>query len=225
MLDSKAFTIIMSVFTVYALIGDDIRLATSHKDADGVFFTFSSIALALFAGELVLNCVCKDGYVGGFYFWLDFAATISLVPDIGWIWDSFIESFGDDEGSSAALKAGRASRAGTKAGRIVRIVRLVRMVRIVKLYKMHQGDEDDQLEAAIAAEPSKVGKKMSEMTTRRVIVIVLLLVLMMPIFDGGIDESENEYQIYGLRQLHIMSTQNPNAVDDPLFKKSFEVRR
>lgn len=221
-LDSKHFTIVMSIFTVYALIGDDCRLAAFHKSADDVFFFLSTVALILFIGELTLNCICKDGYIGGFYFWLDAAATLSLVPDIGWIWDSFIESFGEDEGSSAALKAGRASRAGTKAGRIVRIVRLVRMVRIVKLYKMHHGDEDDQLEAAIAAEPSKVGKKMSEMTTRRVIVIVLLLVLMIPVFDGGIDDTVNEFQVYGLKRLHILATQNPQASETALFRNSFD---
>jgi hypothetical protein len=57
-------------------------------------------------------------------------STLSLVPDIGWIWQPLVGSNSDS--ASSALRAGRASRAGTRAGRVVRLVRLFR---IVKLYK------------------------------------------------------------------------------------------
>ncbi len=57
-------------------------------------------------------------------------STLSLVPDIGWIWEPLVGSNSDS--ASSALRAGRASRAGTRAGRVVRLVRLFR---IVKLYK------------------------------------------------------------------------------------------
>jgi hypothetical protein len=62
-------------------------------------------------------------------------STLSLVPDIGWIWDSLVGT--SSNSASQALRAGRASRAGTRAGRVVRLVRLFR---IVKLYK-HMGGQ------------------------------------------------------------------------------------
>ena len=217
-LNSKGWTICISIFTVYALVGDDLRLNIFAVSTDNVFFSFSTIALLLFMLELGMNVFSKESYLGSFYFVLDTAATISLIPDIGWIWDSFIESVGDDEGSSSALKAGRASRAGTKAGRIVRIVRLVRMVRIVKLYKMSKGDDTEMTEE-IANEPSKVGKKMSEMTTRKVIIIVLLLVLFIPIFDGGIDAGDNEYETLGLQRLQIVAAGIESS--DPLEENTY----
>lgn len=223
-LDSKAWTIVVTTATIYALLGDDLRLSAFGPSADDFFFTLSTISLLLFGFELLSNCHVKNGYFGGFYFILDFAATISLIPDIGWIWDAVTGDGGQsdgDAGGSAALKAGRASRAGTKAGRIVRIVRLVRMVRIVKLYKMSKGGHDEELEEQIRAEPSKVGKKMSEMTTRRVIVIVLCLVLFIPFFDGGLDERLNEFQQNGLRQLHMFTQQD---VSEDFLQLQVEVR-
>lgn len=223
LLESRAFSTIVSVSTVYALFGDDIRLIAFPGSLDTMFYSISTICLVLFSAELIGNCVVKGGYVMSFYFWLDLAATVSLVPDIGWIWNSFIDASSGDDGQSTALKAGRASRAGTKAGRIVRIVRLVRMVRIVKLYKMSKGDEAEQLEPEVKNEPSKVGKKMSEMTTRRVIVIVLMLVLMIPMFDGGLDDSTNEYQKHGLRRLHYVGGKSVVGENDPLFINLLEV--
>lgn len=35
------------------------------------------------------RCVCS--YLLGFYFWLDALATLSLIPDIGWIWSEIVK--------------------------------------------------------------------------------------------------------------------------------------
>jgi hypothetical protein len=97
-----------------------------------------------------------------------------MIPDIGWIWDPLVGEQDLAGAQTAALKGAKGARAGTKAGRAVRIVRLVRMVRIVKLYKMTAGDEDVDVEEDTGAEPSKVGKKLTELTTRKVIIITLV---------------------------------------------------
>ena len=110
----------------------------------------------------------------GFYFWLDLLSTLSLLPDIGWIWNPIVGEETTAGGHTAAIKGAKGARAGTKAGRAVRIVRLVRMVRIVKLYKMTAGDDSVDQDEDNGAEPSKVGKKLTELTTRRVIMITLV---------------------------------------------------
>lgn len=204
---SKGFSVLMMTMTIYALFGDDLRLLASEKPDDAIFFGISTVALVCFTVEVALNVFVKPGYPLGFYFWLDFLSTLSLVPDIGWMWDPIVGN--DDSGGSqsAALKAGRASRVGTKAGRVVRIVRLVRMVRIVKLYKMTAKGEDVDLEEDASSEPSKVGKKLTELTTRRVICIVLIMILMLPILDQSVlQEDYDPYQDFGLQQLHRMSS-------------------
>jgi hypothetical protein len=116
---------------------------------------------------------------------LDLASTLSLIPDIGWIWNPLVGEETTAGAQTAALKGAKGARAGTKAGRAVRIVRLVRMVRIVKLYKMTAGDDDVDMEDT-GAEPSKVGKKLTELTTRRVIIITLGMILMLPLLDQSV---------------------------------------
>merc|ERR1712185_533090 len=62
------------------------------------------------------------------------------------------------------------------------------MVRIVKLYKMHGGvQEVDNQQPSM--EPSKVGKKLTDMTTKRLIVLILVMVLVLPfMYADMIDE-------------------------------------
>jgi class 3 adenylate cyclase len=212
-LQHRLFMLVMSVLTVFALFGDDLRLAAFSKSADTGFYATSLVALILFAFEMMLNWVADAEYRLGFYFVLDFVATISLIPDIEWIWRYVVD---DSAASDEVAEAGSSARTGTRAGRIVRIVRLVRMLRILKLYKqweMSRGRRDSderEREAEGAAdiaggtddEPSKVGKQMSEMTTRKVIMLVLLLIVILPWFDGGIEEKMDHYQELGLEQLH-----------------------
>lgn len=176
-------------------------------------------AFILFFAEIIMSLMCKFEYKGSFYFYLDAVATASLVPEIPFLWDTIMGMFAmnseeDSGGAGNVGKAGRASRVGTKAGRIVRIVRLVRMVRIVKLYKLKQGGNDlANLEQQIAAEPSKIGKKLTEMTTRRVICMVLAMLIILPFFDGGLDDQYNNYQVEGLEHL-AHYPQNYNATGD-----------
>lgn len=136
-LENIVVSTIMTIITVYALFGDDIRQLAAPESADETFWTLNIAVMAAFTIEIVISCISKPGYIFGFFFWLDLISTLSLLLDIGWVSNSLFGETGSSKASSAAslARAGRASRVGTKAGRIVRIVRLIRLV---KLYKHAQ---------------------------------------------------------------------------------------
>lgn len=75
----------MTILTIYALFGDDLKMLAFMEKADDVFNSISIVCLFFFAIELVMTSLCKDEYRLSFYFWLDFIAMVSLIPDIGWI--------------------------------------------------------------------------------------------------------------------------------------------
>lgn len=256
-LDHWMFSFFMTSLTIYALFGDDIRLSATTKSADSIFYSLTIGCFVLFSIEIILASISIEDYWLGFFFWLDIVSTISLIPDVGWIWDSVVGT-SDSIGNSATqatqiARAGRASRAGTRAGRIIRIIRVIRLIRIVKLYKISQNgskinntepnntllvrgvqnfrgqqindeahiqsrrvlDNDhgesysysqsfssfsdmannddnspskgfDLLEDVSREyklpEESKIGKKFSELTTRRVIILVLCMLFILPLF-------------------------------------------
>ena len=77
----------MTMITIYALIGDDIRAFSTTKSADIYFYSFHTIALILFGLEIMVQSCVVDDFKYGLLFWLDVIATLSLILDIPMIRD------------------------------------------------------------------------------------------------------------------------------------------
>jgi hypothetical protein len=82
-------TTIMSIITLYALFGDDIRLWFTSKGADDYFYGALSLSFVLFTCEILINSCVIDDFKYSFFFWLDIIATLSLIPDIDWVIEFF----------------------------------------------------------------------------------------------------------------------------------------
>ena len=94
-------TAIMITATLYALFGDDFRVAFFTKKADPGFNVLTILALLLFTVEISINSVIQSGYWNSFYFWLDVVSTISLITDITWIWNAMIGQEEDYDATNA----------------------------------------------------------------------------------------------------------------------------
>ena len=180
--------------------------------ADVTFSALNAITMTFFVVEITLNSFAKPDYFwfattgrgiywvaltgcglcasygigfyfcGGFYFWLDVISTVSMIFDVEWI------NPGAEHGAGLARSA-RMSRL-TKGARVVRLARLLRLVRIIKLFKLKahrdermEEDEDDEDEEIATKQPSKVAKKLTELTTRKIIILLLVMVAFFPFFD------------------------------------------
>ena len=294
-IDHWIYTTWMTILTIYALFGDDVRVSAFTSSSDVSFWSITVVCLFFFALEIVLSSLCKKDYWLGFFFWLDLVSTISLITDIGWVWNQVAGS--SEAGNSATkatqiARAGRASRAGTRAARIIRIIRVIRLIRIVKLYKMAKEAKShseggqlvrgvtnfragiikkapitivpergfvneesggvslsadfsgSQIDEEVNEEPirnpsashadssiegmegemkeeaeedqnkekeqSKVGKQLSELTTRRVIMLVLGVLFGVPFFLNTLYTDDNTSYEYGLEVMDKMIGNNTN---------------
>lgn len=212
----------MMIITLYALFGDDFRILFCPKSGDYIFWSLTIVAMAFFAIELVMASIAQKDYFLKFYFWLDLIATVSLLTDIGWIYNELVGggniSTSNSSSASGLARAGRGARIGTRAGRIVRLVRLIR---IVKLYKhAHKAlekssDEDitkedleqiqNQNKNDMIPKESHVGKHLSDLTTRRVIVIVLIMMFSIPLLSLDTYREEPSFFKYGLELIAAYS--------------------
>lgn len=124
----------------------------------------------------------------------------------------------------AFARAGRASRAGTRAGRIVRIVRLVRVVKLYKAWQMKRDaarakknnllrDEDEDEDDNGSTQETRVGQRLSDLTTRRVIIGVLTMLFCLPLFDINTFPAGDEALLTegGLKMVHNMLVLNGQA--------------
>ncbi|KAF4653132.1 hypothetical protein FOL47_010675, partial [Perkinsus chesapeaki] len=229
--DGKFMTVFMTLLTIFALWGDNVRVALFDKDADTVFYILFVIALFMFVLEFLINTVAKPDYKWGFFFVLDLISALSIIPDIPWIMSGIAyimngESNTTEPSSSAGLD-------GARTARIVRLVRLIRLIRIVKLYSMvskaQDADQEEKLKAQARAaqnakqvlsgapaalkriEASRLGRALSEQTTRRVIIGVLLMLFMLPLLQS----SETDQSFYvGLAQLYWFGRSNCTVTTD-----------
>ena len=146
------------------------------------------------------------------------------------------QDYGEGGGGNAAVtdgafaRAGRASRAGTRAGRIVRVVRLVRIVKLYKAWQMARNranakklnnlvTDDDALDATQA---TRVGQRLSDLTTRRVIIGVLSMLFCLPLFDINTFPQGDEAVLSegGLKMVHKMLI--ANGKESPGFYSAVE---
>ena len=92
----------MSLLTIYTLFFDDIRTLSIEKSYDNIFFGITAFCFALFTFEIILTSTCKEVYFLTFFFWLDIVSTISMISDIGWVWDSVTGEGGTPRAGNAA---------------------------------------------------------------------------------------------------------------------------
>jgi branched-subunit amino acid transport protein AzlD len=86
-LDHWITSTIMTIVTIYALFSDDVKMLFFTKPVDELFDIMTIVALVLFTFEIIVSSIVKEDYTCGFYFWLDFISTLSLIMDIGFVMD------------------------------------------------------------------------------------------------------------------------------------------
>jgi hypothetical protein len=89
-IDHNFIVILMTIVTAYSLFFDDIRVFALPKSVDETFYNITFISMMLFAIEISIATYAKDDYIGSFFFWLDIISTVTMIPDIPWIWDPIL---------------------------------------------------------------------------------------------------------------------------------------
>jgi hypothetical protein len=160
-LDSHLFNAFVLLTSVYALFADDVRLAVCSKSSDPAFFGVASGVMLLWFCELVGGAILQPNTIGGFYFWLETTACLSMATDIGWIWQPLVLSItspsGADPSSSTWCLSGQEWQDAATLGYTLsfgastpclvshdasskllvglRVVRLLRFARVLKFFK------------------------------------------------------------------------------------------
>ena len=206
---------LMMIATIYALIGlDFVAWFKMPSKYDMIIDVTSAIALFLFFAEFGLKTYAEQGYVWSFFFWLDFVAAVSLVPDVPWIVDPIKNYFGLGVGGSALslARAGRAARAGARAGRIARVFKVLNKIgpfldRLRGKGNDVEGSDDDDLEGL---EPSAIGNVFSEKMTQKAILGVMGMLIMTSMFDY---QPPTPFPEFALRSLEVKSEEQNDVID------------
>lgn len=195
LLNHRFTGIFLCLTTILALFAYDLNNAVLPKECDFPVLVIICTCFTIFAFEVVLSSYVNVGYAGSFFWVLDVVGTLSMIPDILQIVDGMgTDSVDTNLEVTKAGKAGRIARSAgslriTRYARIFRIVRLVRVVRLLRIISKSAGldgaepndaEHHRSLDEAPRQRPSKIGRLLSEMITKRIIVLVILLISVLP---------------------------------------------
>jgi len=208
LIDHKVTEFFMFLFTMWALLMDDFKMAALDKEADFGIACVSFFVMVVFFVEVCLRAYVQKGYFGSFFFVLDLVATFTIIFD-------FSEAFSpptttsEAGGSDAAqqqlqmARVGRSARVGTRVGSLLR---LLRVLRVLKLFMVARKKKlDDQTVTAQGEKdfpPSELGKMLKMKVSHKVISFVMLLIIGVEIFSPTSTDVSAEV---GLGQLYYAS--------------------
>lgn len=77
----------MTNVTIYTLFFDDLRIIFFKKSADNIFYNLSFAAMIIYTLEFLISCYAIKGYFFTFFFFLDLISIVTMLPDIGWLFE------------------------------------------------------------------------------------------------------------------------------------------
>jgi len=141
-----------------------------------------------------LSIIPRFFRIGSFYFWLDLLATLSLLFELPLLYEG--------NRSIDLINSGEFKKAST-AARMLKIIRMVRLVRLVRLYKYisnkksnkgSSGSVSPESNDGAGSKPqeSRIGAKVSDRITKKVIVGILIMLVAIPLLQVNDLEYINE---------------------------------
>lgn len=102
------------------------------KAYDELCTALLTLAFCFFCVEVTNQLAGRRNYAANLFFWLDVAATLSLIPEVPVLRDIGTS----DTGGLALARAGRAARAGARAGRLSGLIKIVRLFKVTQLVSL-----------------------------------------------------------------------------------------
>jgi hypothetical protein len=199
------FTVVVMLLTLYAVVGLSIsEAACGYKDFDALT-ALTLVSMIFFSLELIALCLCNKEYYKTFYFWLDFIGTVSLWPDVKWIWP------GPSIDGLAVARAARIARAGTKAVRAVRFFRVLRLVRVIRVLKfvkiasrsMSSGGSSKNANGDdVGAGAGKIARKHAETVEMRVVLGTIVILIVVTNLEYATPDMSTEVALKTMRNLY-----------------------
>ena len=110
-------TMIILLCNLFSLFNVDFKLLLTNKDSDNVFDLMNNILFFVLGMEYILMVMFFKNFVGSFFFYLDFLAFLSMIPDTKFLMDLLLPNSNDQHSMDTIdnlVRASSASQAGAK---------------------------------------------------------------------------------------------------------------
>eukprot|EP01137_Pigoraptor_chileana_P036750 Opistho-2@32871 len=189
--DGAAWTAVSVFCTLVALFGGDIVEIAFDASADLGYSGFVVAVIAFFVADIVLRCYAEAKYALSFFFWVDVLGTVMILPDLVWVSDWM---FGVVDLTVA--RGARIARVGARTSRVGRLPRALRFLPWIRT-----------LNDSVPPTPSRLGAKIAELISRRVVAVVLAVLIAFPLLQYNPTDTAAAMET----TLLLLSTMSPNT--------------
>eukprot|EP00753_Platysulcus_tardus_P009975 PLAT2464.1.p1 GENE.PLAT2464.1~~PLAT2464.1.p1 ORF type:complete len:709 (-),score=320.88 PLAT2464.1:39-2141(-) len=199
------------VAVLIAIFYEDINVIAAGSDpqASDAASIVLFLLLLFFLAEITLFSLAMEGYFGGFYFMLDLAGSISLLPSINFLWPAEWDFF---RANLAVARASRIARTTTRTLRLVRLGRLLRSLRLTRVVALfirqlrRKSSKDSS-----GTQGSKLAERFAGRVSKRVVLGVILMVFLLPLLDVAVVDSGPAMSLTLLQAAYETSGRNAQA--------------
>jgi Ca2+-binding EF-hand superfamily protein len=187
---------ISAACTVLALFLPDAKVAMLDPEWDGLVDGVMTFVMFFFVCEISVQLCAINSYYTSIFFWLDLAATVSLVPEVPLlaglsadpITCTAMLSMGGGI-DSTLTRAGRAARAGARAGRLQGLIRVAKVLQLLQLGKIAEKTgvkktkpQTLEEQEVVDVVPEVLAKKIGYSLSRIMIVVVIVSIVCASLF-------------------------------------------
>ena len=145
----------VAAVTLVSNFMDDVRLAFLPRGADRVCEAVAAAIFAVFAVDTILGCLARPGYPLRLFFWVDLAATASMLLEVPSLMLLVTGRGAPGPAGASVLARGVPDTPDQRARQILRVLRILRLLRVVKLVQLYQAHRDAAaLEQELAGTPT-----------------------------------------------------------------------
>ena len=198
-LDSYPVLVSLAILTAYAAISDDLRILATDKTADMYFFICAFGCFVVFGADLVLSWIFKPDYRCSFYSLFDLLSAVSMLLDIGWLWDLALGL--DDTDVKSLSNPSDLSSTSHASLRLTRIFRFTRFLRLIRLSKLYKTTTTVLRRHSPATLELRAGSSLTDITVHRMTTTILIILLIMPLLELETYLSRPTSYQYGLKML------------------------
>lgn len=124
--------------------------------------------------------------------------------DIDWLFELILLNFAEKDSTknikslNVIARAGKAARISSRAIKVLRVIRILRQIRIIKLFKEGEKAFDRHFKKKKMNE-SLIGKKLSDLTSRKFVILILIIVTSLIFLDYSFYMQREKSMEYGLK--------------------------
>ena len=101
--ESLTFLIIVFSVMVFSLLNVDVKLLTTEAESEPIFVKLNEVAFIVLLMDYLFSCLFSKNFLFSFFFYLDFLALLSMIPDTDFIMEAINEAIAGEHSTGSGV--------------------------------------------------------------------------------------------------------------------------